>query len=182
MTAKKLNFTYMKNIILKNAGIGGLIVALFSGMSVYFHSKNLEDATLSYILGFTGMFIGFAFTFVGMKQYRDTENNGAITFGKAFTNGFLIALLISTIYVLVWLVELYNFYPDYMEKIAASEIKKLQASGLNAGDLQAKVDELNQMKESYKNPLYVIGMTYFEILPIGIVFSLISALIIKKRK
>ena len=37
----------------------------------------------------------------------------------------LIALIISSIYVLVWLVELNNFYPDYMEKISASEIKKL---------------------------------------------------------
>jgi hypothetical protein len=69
-----------------------------------------------------------------------------------------------------------------MEKVSASEIKKLESSGLNAADLQAKVDELNQMKESYKNPLFVIGMTYFEILPIGIVFSLISALITKKSK
>lgn len=172
----------MKNIILKNGFIGGLIVAVFSGMSVYFHSKNLEDATLSYILGFTGMFIGFAFTFVGMKQYRDTVNSGTITFGKAFTIGLLIALIIATIYVLVWLVELYNFYPDFMEKYSAMEIKNLQSSGLNAADLQAKIDELNKMKESYKNPLFVIGMTYFEILPIGIVFSLISALIIKKRK
>ena len=42
----------MKNIILKNAGIGGLIVAVFSGISVYFHSKNLEDTTLSYMANF----------------------------------------------------------------------------------------------------------------------------------
>ena len=152
------------------------------GMSVYFHSKNLEDATLSYILGFTGMFVAFSFTFVGMKQYRDRVNNGAISFGKAITIGLLIALIISTIYVLVWLVELYNFYPDFMEKFSAMEIKNLQSSGLKAAELNLKIDEINQMKESYKNPLFVIGMTYFEILPIGIVFSTISALLIKKRK
>jgi hypothetical protein len=172
----------MKNIVLKNGIIAGIIVSIFMGMSVYFHSKNLEDATLSYILGFTGMFVAFSFTFVGMKQYRDTVNNGAISFGKAITIGLLIALIISTIYVLVWLVELYNFYPDFMEKFSAMEIKNLQSSGLKAAELKLKIDEINQMKESYKNPLFVIGMTYFEILPIGIVFSTISALLIKKRK
>lgn len=172
----------MKNIVLKNGIIAGIIVSIFMGMSVYFHSKNLEDATLSYILGFTGMFVAFSFTFVGMKQYRDTVNNGAISFGKAITIGLLIALIISTIYVLVWLVELYNFYPDFMEKFSAMEIKNLQSSGLKAVELKLKIDEINQMKESYKNPLFVIGMTYFEILPIGIVFSTISALLIKKRK
>jgi hypothetical protein len=172
----------MKNIVLKNGIIAGIIVSIFMGMSVYFHSKNLEDATLSYILGFTGMFVAFSFTFVGMKQYRDTVNNGAISFGKAITIGLLIALIISTIYVLVWLVELYNFYPDFMEKFSAMEIKNLQSSGLKAAELNLKIDEINQMNESYKNPLFVIGMTYFEIFPIGIVFSTISALLIKKRK
>lgn len=171
----------MKNIVLKNGFIGGAIVCVFMGMSVYFHSKNLEDATLSYILGFSGMFIAFAFTYVGMKQYRDNANNGAITFGKAFSIGLFIALLVSTIYVLVWLVEYYNFYPDFMEKYTAMEIKNLQSSGLDTKVVQAQIEELNQMKESYKNPLFVIGMTYFECLPVGVIFSLISALIARKK-
>jgi hypothetical protein len=171
----------MKSIVLKNGVIGGTIVCLFMGMSVYFHSKNLEDATLSYILGFSGMFIAFAFTYVGMKQYRDNVNHGVITFGKAFSIGLFITLLISTIYVLVWLVEYYNFYPDFMEKYTAMEIKNLQSSGLDATVVQAQIEELNQMKESYKNPLFVIEMTYFECLPVGIVFSLISALIARKK-
>lgn len=172
----------MKNIVLKNGIIAGIIVSMFMGISVYFHSKNLEDATLSYIIGFSGMFIAFSYTFVGMKQYRDTVHNGAISFGKAFSIGLLIAFIISTIYVLVWLLELYNLYPDFMEKFSAMEIKKLQSSGIKATELKLKIDEINQMKESYKNPLFVIGMTYFEIFPIGIVFSTISALLIKKRK
>lgn len=171
----------MKNIVLKNGCIAGAIVCLFMGMSVYFHSKNLQDATLSYILGFSGMFIAFAFTYIGMKQYRENINNGTITFGKAFSIGLWITLIVATIYVVVWLVEYYNFYPDFMEKFAAVEIKKLQSSGLNATELQAKIEELNQMKESYKNPLFVIGMTYFEIVPLGLVFTLISALVARKK-
>lgn len=171
----------MKTIILKNGIFGGLIVALFMGFSVYFHSQNLENETLSYFLGFTGMFIAFIFTFIGMKQYRDNVNNGIISFGKAFVVGLSIAFIISTIYVLVWLFELHNFYPDFMEKFVASEITKLKSSGLSATEIASKTAEMNEMKESYKNPLYVIGMTYFEILPIGIFFSLICALIVKKK-
>jgi hypothetical protein len=90
------------------------------------------------------------------KQYRDNVNNGVITFGKAFSIGLFITLLVSTIYVLVWLVEYYNFYPDFMEKYTAMEIKNLQSSGLDATVVQAQIEELNQMKESYKNPLFVI--------------------------
>lgn len=117
-----------------------------------------------------------------MKQYRDKVNNGSITFGKAFTIGFSIAFIISTIYVLVWLFELHNFYPDFMEKYAASEITKLQSSELSATEIASKTAKMNQMTESYKDPLYVIGMTYFEILPIGTIFSIIFALVIKKKE
>jgi ethanolamine transporter EutH len=171
----------MKTSILKNGIIGGIIVSIFMGMSVYFHSQNLENEMLSYILGFSGMFIAFIFTFIGMKQYRDKVNNGSISFGKAFTIGLSIAFIISTIYVLVWLFELHNFYPDFMEKYAASEISKLQSSGLSATEIASKTAEMNQMTEYYKSPLYVIGFTYVEILPIGIFFSLLYALIVKKK-
>lgn len=171
----------MKNIILKNGIIGGLIIVLFMGASVYYHSKNLENPTISYALGFSGMLIAFAFIVVGIKQYRDTVNNGVVTFGKAFTIGLLIALLISTIYVVVWFFEMQNFYPDFMEKYAATEIKNLQSSGLNPTELQEKIDEVNQMKQDYKNPIMVVLYTYMEIFPFGILIALISALILKRN-
>ncbi|WP_298119012.1 DUF4199 domain-containing protein [Flavobacterium sp.] len=175
----------MKNIILKNGIIAGIIVSIFMGLSVFYHSKNLENPTTSYILGFTGMFLAFGFTFVGMNQYKKA-NNGVISFGKAFIIGFLIAFIISTIYVGVWLIEYYNFYPDFYEKFVASEIKNLQSSGLNQTELQEKIKELNNLKESCKSPLYLIMITFSEILPFGIIFSLIGAIIfgfiLKKKK
>jgi hypothetical protein len=48
-------------------------------------------------------------------------------------------------------------------------------------DLQAKTAQMANFKEMYKNPLFVILITYSEVLPIGLVVALVSALILKKK-
>ena len=171
----------MKKIVLQNGLIGGLIVASTMLISVYkfYAEQNFEP---SYVIGFVGMLLAFLFVFIGTKQYRDyTESS--ITFGKMFKVSFLITLIIATIYVVAWMIVYKNFFPDFMEKFADISIKKLQDSGADAQAITAKTAEMNQMKEWYKNPLSVILLTYMEILPLGLVISLISALVfMKKRK
>lgn len=44
-----------------------------------------------------------------------------------------------------------------------------------------KTLQMEEFKNMYKNPLFVIITTYSEVFPIGLVVSLISALILKKK-
>lgn len=171
----------MKKIVLQNGLIGGLIVASTMLISVYkcYSEQNFEP---SFVIGFGGMFLAFLFVFIGTKQYRDyTESS--ITFGKMFKVAFLITLIIATVYVTTWMIVYKNFFPDFMDRFAEMSIKKLQDSGADVQTITAKTAEMDQMKEWYKNPLSVILLTYMEILPLGLVMSLISGLIfMKKRK
>ncbi len=164
----------MNNIILKNGLFGGSIVsALLVIMTMYMKAN--PEKEVSMIIGFAGMLLSFFFVIKGIKQQREA-NNGIISFGKAFLTGFWIVLVISTIYVLVWLVILYNFFPNFMEHYANMAIEKASPNEV------AKVtEEMNSYKEMYKNPIMVILLTYMEILPLGIVFSLVSALILKRK-
>jgi hypothetical protein len=41
-------------------------------------------------------------------------------------------------------------------------------------ELAAKTLEMEQMKEAYKNPMFVVLYTYFEVFPLGILVSLIT--------
>lgn len=172
----------MRKIILTYGLIAGAIVTAFMAFGIYWYD-NHPDFDGGMYLGFTGMLVAFTFVFIGVKKYRDIEGNGLISFGKAFKIGGLIALIASTIYVGVWLIEYYNLYPDFMDKYAAAEIKKLQSSTtLNTVEMQAKIDEIMKMKDLYRNPLWVILLTYAEILPIGLLGTLISAAILKKKQ
>lgn len=165
----------MNNIIVKNGLLGSSIVSAMLVIMTMYMKANPEKE-VSMMIGFAVMLLAFFFVVAGIKQEREA-NNGVIFFGKAFLTGFWITFIISTIYVLVWLIILYNFFPNFMEHYANMAIEKASP------DEVAKVtEEMNTYKEMYKNPVMVILLTYMEILPLGIVFSLVSAVILKKRQ
>jgi len=171
----------MKKVILTYGLIAGAIVTAFMAYGVYSLNAN-PDYEGSMILGYTGMLVAFSFVFIGVKNYRDKQNHGIITFGKALKIGALISLIAATIYVGVWLVEYYCFYPDFMEKYSDTVIKKMDTATMTAIEIKTKTDEIMMMKEMYKNPFWVIVFTYFEVLiPIGLVVPFVSALILKKK-
>ena len=147
-------------------------------ISMCYKSGNYDS---SIVIGYASMLIAFSMIFVGIKNYRDKYNGGVISFGKAFKIGLFITLIASTIYVIVWLTEEHFFFPDFMEKYIANELAKLQSSGISATELANETKQLQQAKEWYKNPFIRILMTYMEILPVGLLVSLISSFILKRK-
>jgi ethanolamine transporter EutH len=171
----------MKKNILTFGIISGIIVsALISITAICYQQQNFEG---NMVLGFSVMILAFAFIFVGIKNYRDKFNHGIISFGKATQIGLSIALIASTMYVLTWVIAYYNFMPDFMEVMTAQNIEKLKLDKqLTNAEMSAKIAEINSMKELYKSPLMVVLFTYLEIFPIGIIVTLISALILKRKQ
>ncbi len=140
--------------------------------SVY---KN-PDAQGNDYMGHLIMLAIFVLIFIGVRQYRNKERDGTMSFGQGFKAGLLMSLIASTIYVLTWLVYHYAFIPDFMEVYSAQVLAQTPAE-----ELADKTVEIEKYKVWYKNPLYVILLTYAEILPLGILISFISALVWKKR-
>ncbi len=170
----------MKKIVIVNGLIAGLIVAamFLITMGVYHKNGNFDGGMW---VGYASMLLAFSLIFVAIIRFRDKYNNGSISFSKAFRIGLYITLIASTIYVLTWLVDYYVFIPDFAEKYAASMIDKLKATGASAAEIARQTKEMDSFKEMYKNPVMVILFTYLEILPVGLILSLVAALILKRR-
>ena len=166
----------MKNIILKNGLIGGLIIASSMIIATHLCYNKPKGIESSYAFGFGGMLLAFIFIYFGIEKYKNKINDGKISFIKALQVGFFITLIISTIYVGVWLIEYYIFFPDFIEKYAQSVLAQTKPSDI--GDATAKMDSY---KEMYKNPVMIILLTFMEIVPMGLAITLISALILKKK-
>jgi ABC-type sugar transport system permease subunit len=168
----------------KNAFVFGLVSGLiitafmiYSSINCYYNANFKSNE----VVGYAGMLIAFSFIFVGIKNYRDKYNNGVISFGKAFKVGFFITLIASTLYVLVWVIEYYVFVPDWMDKYCTHMINEAKSNGVSQLELDKTNAQMNSYREMYKNPLFVVLLTYVEVLPIGLVISLISALILKRK-
>ena len=169
----------MKNTVLLFGLLAGLIVAamLVINTAMCYHDENFQS---SIWLGFGTMFVAFSTIFLAVKKERDSYSHGVITFGKAFMTGLYITLIASTIYVIVWLITYYVFMPDFMDKYTAHVLKEASADGSTQQEINNTISEMNNYKEWYKNPLYVVLLTYMEILPVGLVMSVLTAFILKK--
>ncbi|NCI50408.1 DUF4199 domain-containing protein [Sediminibacterium roseum] len=170
----------MKKIVLVYGSIAGSVVAAMGVITTAIYC-NSGDFSNGMIVGYTSMIIAFSMVFVGVKVFRDKYNGGVISFGKAFKVGILITLLASTFYVVTWLINYTFFVPDFGTKYAAHVIDGLKASGATQAEITKQSDELAHFAEMYKNPFFNAAMTYMEILPVGLLVTLISAFALKRK-
>lgn len=138
---------------------------------------NNTDFKGNEIVCYAAMIVLFSLIFFGVRNYRNNHLGGFISFGKAFKTGAMITLIASTMYVLTWLFYFYLFVPDFIDVYT----KHVLSTCTTPEEVATKTSEMANFKEMYNNPFFVILITYFEVLPVGLVVALISALILKKK-
>lgn len=170
----------MKKNILTYGLLSGICVAAFMSFSIaYCYAKNSFDGSM--LLGYTAMLLSLSLIFVGVKSYRDKHNGGIISFGNAFLMSLYMALIASTLYVIGWMIAYYQFFPDFIEKLAAYQLSPAKVKQMTPDQVAGIRDQMKTFKDWYATPLGVAGATYMEILPVGLVVALITALILKRN-
>jgi len=172
-----------KNIIIYGL-IAGIVVSTLMLISVnsISHREGNFDYNRSLLIGYASMLIAFSLVFVGIRNYRDKYNGGIISFGKAFKIGIMIVLIASTIYVVAWLIDYFYFIPDFAEKYSAHILEQLKVSGASQEEIDKQTKEMADMSAKLNNPLYNAMMSYLEILPVGLVVTLISSFVLKRKE
>lgn len=170
----------MKKNVWIFGSVAGLIISLFALYAANECYTNPEMKTND-VVGYAGMIAVFSLIFIGIKNYRDKYNGGLISFGQAFKTGLYITLIASAMYVLVWLVDYYIFIPDFLDKYIPHVLKEATRKGATEVELKEKATEMANFKQMYKNPLFVIVITFLEVFPVGLIVTLVSALILKRK-
>ncbi|WP_158548650.1 DUF4199 domain-containing protein [Parvularcula marina] len=161
-------------------GIAGAITILVMVIGMMFATEP-GAGTSSMLVGYLIMLLAMVMIFVGMRQYRDREQGGLISFWTALKLGALMALVAGVAYVICWEIYLGFTGSAFIDGYTAAAIDKLDGQGLPEAELQKKIDEINKMGEMYGNRLFRMPMTMLEILPVGLIVAAISAWIVQRK-
>jgi len=169
----------MKKTVLTFGLIGGAIMAAMMFATLPFLDKIGFDK--GEILGYTTMILAFLLVFFGIRSYRENVGGGRITFGRAFTVGILITVVACACYVVAWEIIYFKFMPDFVDKYASYTVEKVRASGASQQVIDAQLEQMKSFKAMYDNPFINAAITFVEPFPIGLIVTLISAAILKKK-
>lgn len=175
----------MRKVTLTFGLLAGVIVSIFMVSIVRLCENGTITFDTSDFIGYGSMVIALSMIFFGIKSYRDNYQNGVIKFGKGIQVGMLITLVASLIYAIAG-ETYYQIDPEIniamMDKYADYHISKLRENGAAPADVAQKVKDVAEMKEMYQNPLIRFGMTLAIILPVGVVMTLLSAAVLRKKE
>jgi len=169
----------MKKTVLTFGLISGVMISVLMGGSLLIADK--IGSGHSMFLGYTMMVASFLLVYFGIRSYRDNTLAGQISFGRAFTCGILIALITTVCYVAMWEILYFNFMPHFMDSYFAAQIHRVQSSGLDPATIAAKVAEIQRSQQLYQNPFVNMAYTFIEPLPVGLIITLISAAILRRK-
>ncbi|MBT1704787.1 DUF4199 domain-containing protein [Chryseosolibacter indicus] len=172
----------MKKVVLINGVIAGSIVSIMLLISTPLLKNGVIDFDSGMLIGYASMVLAMSMIFVGIKTYRDHYKSGVITFLQGFKIGILIALVAAVIYATTW-----EFYynlaaSDFTEFYTQHYLDKMKSEGASEAELSQALKEMENFNATYKNPVLRFAITLTEILPVGLIITLISAAVLRKRQ
>jgi len=148
-------------------------LALIVLQTVFYLIDVRFDSTFGYIT--YAILIGGIF--LAIRQYRDSLNGGFISYGRAVGYGVLVALLAGIISSLFTFL-LYQFIdPNLIGKLLLESEEKLLESGMPESQLDMAM-EMNRkiFTPTFLSLMGILGQTFM-----GLVFSLVLAVFLKKE-
>lgn len=172
----------MKRIVL----VYGIIAGIILGAMLFVTAPLFDSGVLNYdngmYVGYTTMVVSLSLVFFGIKSYRDNQQNGYITFGRAFKVGILITLVASVLYALSWEVAYHTVSKGFTEKMSGYYAEEIKRNAKSEAEMNEELESSQKMMELYdKNPVVRFGFTLIEVLPVGILIALLSAGLLRRK-
>lgn len=171
----------MKRIVLVFGLLSGAITAVLMWLMLIAMRYGGLNSEHGMFWGYASMIISLSMVFFGVKSFRD-NNGGHVTFLKGLQIGILISLIAALFYGISWEIYYQTLGGNFMAEYMTAMLNKMQAAGNSAAEIDAARTQMENMAAMYKNFFFRFAMTMVEIVPVGIVVTLVSAALLRKRE
>jgi Protein of unknown function (DUF4199) len=175
----------MKKVVLTFGLIAGLIIAGLVWVTAILVDRGAIGFERLEFVGYASMLIALSMVFFGIKSYRDNCVGGKLKFWKGVQVGVLISLIAGVLYwggALSYGLANPGFDERFMKQFTDLKVGKLQEQGAPPEQIDTAKAEVEMMQGLFKNPVLFFLVCMIEILPVGIVVTLISAGLLRKRE
>ena len=152
--------------------ISGMVYVLSSLLSTLMGAEKIVG--IGWLVNIVVFGITLFMTYLGLKETRDNEREGILTFGDGFKTGMKIALIAGVVAGVFALLNMLVINPDFMDEMMAAQEEKM-------GDVPEEQAEMaNKIMGFMKNPYLVSVITILYVAFWGIFKSLIASAFVKK--
>jgi hypothetical protein len=156
---------------MRNIVIAGLIAGGFAGIWGCLMCIGGIQVSMSVgmAIGYLTMLIGLSMVFLAVKRRRDVDQGGVIRFWPALGLGLAISLIAGLVYALMFEATLAMFGFDKF-------VERMMVMSQEGGATAQEIAEMRAFFDtSYANPVVRVLISIAEMLPVGVLVSLVSA-------
>lgn len=168
----------MRDIIKKYGVLAALICVGFPVFTSLIIGNEAESYGIGEIVGYASIIVAMSLVYFAMRNYRDKENEGQMSFGQGIKIGLMISVFGGIAFGLYNLAFVTIIDPDFNEKYFANQ------AGLERGtdEFQRQFTELIETGGFMYTVTGGTLLMFFTVFLIGLVLSVISSLILKTDK
>jgi hypothetical protein len=164
----------LKYGLIAGAIVGGIMFSMFT------FGDGEHDFEYGMLIGYATMLVALSAVFVGIKRYRDKELGGVIRFWPAFGMGVAMSVIAGVIYVASWEASQAITGDDFMGAYTQFVLEQARAKGESEAAIATMAAEMKEFAVQYANPWFRLPMVFSEIFPVGVLVSLVSALLLRR--
>jgi len=175
----------MKKVVVTFGLISGVLIFGFVFLAATLSERGVVPMDRMEIIGYTSMVIALSMIFFGIKSYRDNYGNGRVTFWKGMQIGILISLIASVFYFgggAIYNLANPGFVDRFTAKFAQHQAEKMKSEGKSQEEIDKAVSQMNDVMKMLENPFIAFAIFFIEIFPVGLIVTIISAAILRKKE
>ena len=89
--------------------------------------------------------------------------------------------LVVVFVVIAWEIAYFNFFPDFLDQYNAHALARMREAGESPAAIQKATERMAAMAKLYTNPLFNSAVTFMEVFPVGLIMTLVSAGILRRK-